>query len=79
VSTVTKAIGVSRTTIHAGLLKLKAAAPVLTPMSKAHIRPRVRAISGGRKKLADKNATLFGDLDALVEPTSRGDPMSPLR
>ena len=48
-------------------------------MSKAHIRPRVRATGGGRKKLADKDASLLSDLDALVEPTSRGDPMSPLR
>ena len=34
---------------------------------------------GGRKKLADKDASLLSDLDALVKPTSRGDPMSPLR
>ena len=29
--------------------------------------------------MADKRASLLSDLDALVEPTSRGDPMSPLR
>ena len=34
---------------------------------------------GGRKKLKDKDPTLLRDLDALVEPTARGDPMSPLR
>ncbi|MDB5893696.1 MAG: Rhodopirellula transposase family protein [Rhodoferax sp.] len=79
VSTVAKAIGMSRTTIHAGLSELKAAAPALAPMRKTHTRPRVRAAGGGRKKLADKDASLLSELDTLVEPTSRGDPMSPLR
>jgi len=76
VSTVARAIGMSRTTIHAGLSELKA--PPL-PVSKGSGRPRVRAAGGGRKKLADKDASLLSALDALVEPTSRGDPMSPLR
>lgn len=76
VSTVAKAIGMSRTTIHAGLSELKA--PPL-PAGKSSGRLRVRAAGGGRKKLADKDASLLGALDALVEPTSRGDPMSPLR
>jgi hypothetical protein len=39
----------------------------------------MRAAGGGRKKLIDKDANLLSDLDALVEPTTRGDPMSPLR
>lgn len=76
VSAVAKAIGMSRTTIHAGLSELRA--PPL-PVSKGSGRPRVRAAGGGRKKLADKDASLLSALDALVEPTSRGDPMSPLR
>src|ERR1700759_4971028 len=45
----------------------------------AAIGKRVRAKGGGRKRLTDKDATLLRDLDALVEPTARGDPMSPLR
>jgi len=77
VSTVAKAIGMSRTTIHAGLSELKAAASA--PASKSHGRLRVRAAGGGRKKLTDKDASLLSALDALVEPMSRGDPMSPLR
>ena len=76
VSTVAKAIGMSRTTIHAGLSELKA--PQL-PASKNNGRPRVRAAGGGRKKLVDKDASLLIALDTLVEPASRGDPMSPLR
>jgi hypothetical protein len=77
VSAVAKAIGMSRTTIHAGLAELKAAASA--PDGKSETRPRVRAAGGGRKRLTAKDASLLQDLDALVEPTSRGDPMSPLR
>lgn len=76
VSLVAKAIGMSRTTIHAGIKELASAIP---PPHSADGRVRVRTIGGGRKKLADKDASLLSDLDALVEPTSRGDPMSPLR
>ena len=79
VSAVAKATGLSRTTIHAGLAELKAPAPVRAGVSKGDKRPRIRAAGGGRKKLTDKDAQLLHDLDALVEPMSRGDPMSPLR
>lgn len=40
---------------------------------------RVRKKGGGRKSLEKKDSDLPRLLDALVEPTSRGDPMSPLR
>lgn len=75
VSLVAKATGLSRTTIHAGLTELKA----LAPAGGHSGRPRARSIGGGRKKLIDKDASLLSDLDALVEPTTRGDPKSPLR
>jgi len=78
VSAVAKAIGMSRTTIHAGLAELKAVA-LPSPVSQRERHPRIRATGGGRKKLTAKDANLLRDLDALVEPTSRGDPMSPLR
>jgi transposase len=74
---VAKAIGMSRTTVHAGLLELKAT--VAAPSSKSHGQPRVRAPGGGRKKLADKDPRLLSELNELVDPASRGDPMSPLR
>ncbi len=77
VSMVAKAIGMSRTTIYAGLSELEMPAPPAGNTTDG--RPRVRAVGGGRKKLADKDASLFSALDALVEPTTRGDPMSPLR
>ncbi|MDP3972800.1 MAG: ISAzo13 family transposase, partial [Candidatus Nanopelagicales bacterium] len=41
-------------------------------------RARVRAPGGGRKKLADTDPTLTARLKELVDPETRGDPMSPL-
>lgn len=40
---------------------------------------RVRAEGGGRPQLIDEDPDLLLDLDDLVEPDARGDPMSPLR
>ena len=77
ISAVTKATGFSRTTIHAGLAELNTGARV--PVTPPGTRPRIRAPGGGRKKLTSKDARLLDDLDALVEPTARGDPVSPLR
>src|SRR4051794_2589775 len=39
---------------------------------------RVRRPGGGRKKLTETDPTLLSDLQALVEPTTRGDPQAPL-
>jgi hypothetical protein len=88
VSVVAKVAGLSRTTVYAGLAEIEAAAKAKGKgRSKAATQPlvaalapkRVRAPGGGRKRLVDIDASLLADLDALVEPTSRGDPMSPLR
>lgn len=77
VSAVAKAIGMSRTTIYAGLEEL---ASIKLPMDVENAsKSRIRAKGGGRKKLTSKDPTLLSDLDALVEPTARGDPQSPLR
>lgn len=40
---------------------------------------RVRQPGGGRKKTIDKDPNLLLELDDLVSPDARGDPMSPLR
>jgi hypothetical protein len=40
---------------------------------------RIRREGGGRKRLIESHSTLIMDLENLVEPLSRGDPMSPLR
>lgn len=40
---------------------------------------RVRRAGGGRKRASDLDPALVADLEMMVEPLSRGDPMSPLR
>src|ERR1022692_661614 len=40
--------------------------------------PRARAPGGGRKKLAETDPGLAAELRKLVDPETRGDPMSPL-
>jgi transposase len=81
VSAVSKAIGMSRTTIYAGLEELASAPSTSVPTASVGDagKRRIRAKGGGRKKLTAKDTTLLRDLDALVEPTARGDPQSPLR
>lgn len=70
VSLVAQATGMSRATIHRGLAEL--AGQELAP-------ERSRRAGGGRKKLRDKDPLILKHLEALVAPTSRGDPESPLR
>ena len=70
VARVARATGVSRPTIRQGLRELT------DPIAASE---RVRHPGGGRKKLTERDPTLLRDLEALVEPDSRGDPMSPLR
>ena len=83
ISLVAKAVGVSRTTIYAGLAEIKTADQTRDQGSASvtltRTTHRVRAVGGGRKKLTEVDVGLLDALDALVEPTSRGDPMSPLR
>ena len=67
---VNKATDVSRTTIHKGIKEITG------QISKSD---GVRKSGGGRKKTTEKQKNLLKDLEALVEPTSRGDPESPLK
>lgn len=71
---VAKATGLSRNTVHAGMRELARAPNHLTASAQ-----RVRRPGGGRKRLIDHDPLLVAHLDALVEPSSRGDPESPLR
>ena len=74
VSTVARAAGVGRGTITRGLLELaRGAAEAPLPQG------RQRRPGGGRKRLTEQDPTLLRDLNALVEPTTRGDPQSGLR
>jgi hypothetical protein len=74
VSMVSKATGLSRTTIHQGIKELAHATPLPTGTA-----ARIRAKGGGRKPMVTINPAILQDLESLVEPTTRGDPESPLR
>src|SRR5438094_3366537 len=80
VTTVAVATAIGRATVHAGIRELQVPAPAATG-APALPPPgqRVRAPGGGRQPLTVRDPTLLGDLEALVEPVTRGDPMSPLR
>ena len=71
IAAVSAATGVAVSTIGRGLKELSGL-DTLAP-------DRVRRPGGGRKLLVEKDASLLDDLLALVEPSERGDPMSPLR
>jgi hypothetical protein len=68
IAAVSAATGIAASTIGRGLREL----------SEPQELDRVRRAGGGRKTNVAKDATLLSDLGALVEPTSRGDPQSPL-
>jgi len=67
---VTVATGMSRNTLLTGARELAGGAGP---------SDRVRRPGGGRKKAIDLDPEMLVLLDSLVEPESRGDPMSPLR
>jgi transposase len=73
---VAQATGLSRTTIWAGIHELQGGGP----SARAQVRPHRRRRPGGGRPLVEAKApTLIEDLERLVDPATRGDPMSPLR
>ena len=70
ISRVALASGVSRPTIRKALRELAG------PSGPAG---RIRRSGGGRKRTVDLDPSLRADLERLVDPVTRGDPMSPLR
>jgi transposase len=76
VTAVALATGLSQTTIAVGLRELRAG--VMREEADG-VQPRVRQPGGGRKSLVARDTRLLKDLEALVDPVTRGDPQSPLR
>lgn len=72
---VSRATGLARRTIGAGIRELKQIEKGEEP---SDLRGRIRRPGAGRKKAKDKDPTLLPDLKTLVEATTRGDPESPL-
>lgn len=76
VSVVARAIGLTRPTITAGMKELGDARQVVMPVAP---KERIRREGGGRRRATDVNEGLRPALEELVDPATRGDPMSLLR
>jgi Rhodopirellula transposase DDE domain len=81
VTLVAKATGLSRTTIGEGMQELRERTHlgIEDEICVSELPKRVRRPGGGRHPLKANDATLIRDLEALIDPTTRGDPQSPLR
>jgi hypothetical protein len=77
VTAVARATGLSRTTIHAGMTELQGLAK--TRGKSVGDSSRIRRPGGGRKTRTHHDPLLVAALEALVEPTVRGEPDSPLQ
>ncbi len=71
IAAVSRATGIAASTIGRGLCELDDPSPA--------VMDRVRRPGGGRKPLVETDGRLLADLESLVAPDARGDPMSPLR
>jgi len=71
VAAVARATGLSEPTVRRGVADVRAGETLP--------KGRVRRPGAGRPKATTRDPELRGDLDRLIEPTTRGDPQSPLR
>jgi len=71
VAAVSRATRLARTTVARGMSDVRTGELVA--------RGRVRRAGAGRPPIEQRDPTLRRDLEGLIEPTSRGDPESPLR
>jgi hypothetical protein len=72
IAAVCEATGIARSTIGYGLQELRGDAP------DSALRG-IRRKGAGRKPLTQTDPTLLSDLEGLVDPATRGDPLSPLK
>ncbi|MGZ3434200.1 MAG: ISAzo13 family transposase [Isosphaeraceae bacterium] len=76
ISAVAVATALSRPTIRRGIAEVQVGddSPGNTPAD----HPRIRRPGGGRDPIAATDRTLLRDIKRLIDPATRGDPMSPL-
>jgi transposase len=74
IAKVAQATGVSRRAIYVGLEELEAEKLPFESPGK-----RIRKVGAGRKSIIETDSGVKAALEKLVEPTTRGDPESPLR
>jgi hypothetical protein len=77
ISLVAVATDLSRPTIHRGIAEIQAGNS--DPAADDPDQSRIRRPGGGRHSIASTDRTLLRDLKQLIDPTTRGDPTSPLR
>lgn len=70
ISLICQATGLSTATVHKGIKEFNDSSVQID---------QVRKKGAGRKKAKDKQEGLLKAIDELVDPTAKGDPMSPLR
>src|SRR5881409_3593608 len=75
VRAVSTATGMSVNTIRKGMAEVETRRRI----PEAPVDSRLRRPGGGRKRSTDADPKLWASLERLVEPTTRGDPQSPLR
>ena len=80
ISIVATATGLSRPTIRRGLVELDShsKAPQASGEEIEDDSSHIRSPGAGRPRVSHTNPTLVRDLQRLVDPSTRGDPMSPL-
>jgi hypothetical protein len=74
VTKVAKATGISRRAIHVGIAELATPKIPIEGQGK-----RIRKAGAGRKPVIETEPGVMSALEKLIEPTTRGDPESPLR
>jgi Rhodopirellula transposase DDE domain len=73
IAAVERATGISRTTIREGIAELD------RPDEVTSLVGRVRRVGAGRPTVIERDPALVEALERLIDPVTRGDPMSPLR
>jgi Rhodopirellula transposase DDE domain len=76
ISLVAAATRLSRPTIRRGIAEIQAGDHDSVGPHPDH--PRIRQPGGGRHSIAEADGALIRDLKRLIDPATRGDPMSPL-
>lgn len=72
IAAVSEATGIARSTIGRGLDELRGKAS-------DSAQGGIRRAGAGRKPLTETDPTLLSDLEKIVDPSTRGDPLSPLK
>ena len=73
ISQVSRISGVSRVTITLGMDEVNSKG------YQPQMKDRLRREGGGRKQIVAKNPQIIREIEELLEPHTKGDPMNPLR